>query len=284
MRTLSPHGRGGNGVWRGALRRAIFRPMLHIERHAPQGSARPDARTLLIAHGLFGSARNWGAIARRLADIRPVLAVDMRNHGASPRSPDHSYTALAADLAEVIAANGAPMDVLGHSMGGKAAMALALLHPGLVRRLIVADIAPTAYAHDQRQHIAAMRALNLDGLSTRSEADRRLAATTPDAALRAFLLQSLDLKATPPRWRLNLDALEAEMPHVLGWPDLPGQFSGPTLFLTGANSTYVTPDHRPAIKGAFPAARFARIPGAGHWLHAEKPREFVETVAVFLQA
>lgn len=256
--------------------------MLHVERHAPPGPA--TAPALLIAHGLFGSARNWGAIARRLADIRPVLAVDMRNHGSSPRSADHGYPDLADDLAEVIASEGAPMDVLGHSMGGKAAMALALLHPAQVRRLIVADIAPVAYGHDQRQHIAAMRGLNLDGVTTRGDADRRLATTTEDAALRAFLLQSLDLKASPPRWRLNLDALEAEMPKILGWPDLPGAFGGPTLFLTGADSAYVGAQHRPAIRAAFPAARFARIPGAGHWLHAEKPHEFTETVRVFLDA
>ncbi len=256
--------------------------MLHVEHHAPPGPT--TAPALLIAHGLFGSARNWGAIARRLATNRAVLAVDMRNHGTSPRAPDHSYPALARDLAEVIMANGTPMDVLGHSMGGKTAMALALLHPALVRRLIVADIAPVAYTHDQRQHIAAMRALSLDDLASRGEADRRLAATTDDAALRAFLLQSLDLKATPPRWRLNLDALESEMPKTLGWPDLPGAFTGPTLFLTGGDSSYVRPDHRPAISAAFPAARFAKIPGAGHWLHAEKPQEFTETVRVFLDA
>jgi pimeloyl-ACP methyl ester carboxylesterase len=109
-----------------------------------------------------------------------------------------------------------------------------------------------------------------------------LAAAVTDPALRAFFLQSLDLKATPPRWRINLDVLEAEMPKIIGWPQVAGRFDGPTLFLSGALSRYVLPDHREAIRTLFPAARFAKLPGAGHWLHAEKPREFEETVRVFL--
>jgi pimeloyl-ACP methyl ester carboxylesterase len=254
--------------------------MLTILRHpaATPSSAPP----LLIAHGLFGSARNWGVIARRLADRRDVLAVDMRNHGDSPRFPTQSYADMAADLAEVIAANGGRADVLGHSMGGKAAMLLALTEGAMVNRLVVADIAPVAYSHDQSRHITAMRALDLSGLTSRAEADRRLAATVTDPALRAFFLQSLDLKATPPGWRLNLEVLEAEMPKIIGWPQVSGQFDGPTLFLSGALSHYVLPDYRDTIRALFPGARFAKIPGAGHWLHAEKPREFEETVRVFL--
>jgi esterase len=239
---------------------------------------------LLIVHGLFGSARNWGVVARHLADRRDVITVDLRNHGASPRDPDHSYPAMAADLAAVIRAQGAPMDVLGHSMGGKAAMMLALTAPDLIRRLIVADIAPVAYAHDNTGHVAAMQALSLEGLTTRAEADRRLAADVPDPGLRAFFLQSLDLKSTPPRWRLNLPVLADQMPLIVGWPAVTGTFDHPTLFLTGGRSHYVTPDHRPAIRALFPKARFARLPDAGHWLHADNPRAFEETVAVFLDA
>ncbi len=257
--------------------------MLHLEHHPATTPA--DLPPLLIVHGLFGSARNWGAIARRLSDHRQVIAVDLRNHGGSPHDADHSYSAMATDLAQVIEAQGTSMDVLGHSMGGKAAMHLALTQPDLVNRLIVADIAPVAYAHDQTQHVRAMQALDLTGLTTRAEADRRLSATTPDPALRAFFLQSLDLKGeSSPRWRLNLSVLAETMPQIIGWPDTPGQFPRPALFLSGADSTYVLPEHRPAITAQFPAARFARIPGTGHWLHAEKPREFVETVAVFLSA
>ncbi|MDT8854268.1 alpha/beta fold hydrolase [Paracoccaceae bacterium Fryx2] len=245
----------------------------------------PDgAPPLLIAHGLFGSARNWGVIARRLADTRDVIAVDMRNHGTSPREESQSYPDMAADLAEVIGTLGGCADVLGHSMGGKAAMVLALTEPALVRRLVVADIAPVAYDHDQTRHIDAMRGLDLTGVTTRREADRRLALTEDDPALRAFFLQSLNLKAHPPRWRLNLDVLEAEMPKIVGWPGTQGRFEAPALFLTGADSTYVLPEHREAIQPLFPVARFARLIGTGHWLHADKPRAFEETVRAFLTA
>ncbi len=237
---------------------------------------------LIIVHGLYGAGRNWGVIARRLADTRDVITVDLRNHGESPWMATHSYRDLAADLAEVIAAHGGRADVLGHSMGGKAAMMLALLHPALVGELVVADIAPVAYAHDQTQHIHAMRALDLTGLASRGDADRRFAPLVQDAALRTFFLQSLDLKSTPPRWRLNLDVLEAAMPQILGWPPVTGAFDGRTLFLSGGDSPYVKPEYRDDILALFPAARFAKLPGAGHWLHAEKPREFEETVRVFL--
>ncbi|SIN81487.1 alpha/beta fold hydrolase [Vannielia litorea] len=244
----------------------------------------PAAPALLIAHGLFGSARNWNVIATRLAGKRRVVTVDMRNHGQSPWFESHGYEDLAADLAEVIEAEGAPMDLLGHSMGGKAAMMLALTRPELLRRLIVADIAPTAYSHTQGHLITAMRGLDLAGLTSRSEADRRLSGSIEDPGTRAFLLQSLDLKADPPHWRFNLDALEAEMSKIVGWPHPEGDFAGPALFLTGAESDYVTPEHRPEIKARFPQARFARIPGAGHWLHADKPRAFEATVEAYLSA
>jgi pimeloyl-ACP methyl ester carboxylesterase len=254
--------------------------MLALIRHpatAPEGLP-----PLVIAHGLFGSGRNWGVIARRLADRREVVAVDMRNHGESPRFDVQGYPEMAADLAEVVEHLGGCADVLGHSMGGKAAMVLALTRGDLVRRLVVADIAPVAYAHEQVQNVEAMRAVPLERVRTRAEADAALAERIGDPALRAFFLQSLDLKAVPPRWRLNLNVMEAEMAKIIGWPGTAGRFEGPALFLSGAESPYVKPEHREMIRALFPAARFARLAGAGHWLHAEKPREFEETVRVFL--
>ncbi len=239
---------------------------------------------LLIVHGLFGSARNWGVVAKRLSADRPVLTVDMRNHGESFRDGAHGYEDMAADLARVIAANGGVADVVGHSMGGKAAMLLALSQPEMVGRLVVADIAPVAYAHTQLHLVQAMQELDVSGVTRRSDADAALAETVPNAGTRAFLLQSLDLKAQPPEWRLNLDVLAAEMPKVLGWPGAMGTYTGATLFLSGADSDYVQPEHRGEIKRLFPNARFAKIPGAGHWLHAEKPREFEAAVAAFLSA
>lgn len=246
---------------------------------ATQGA---DTPPLIIVHGLFGSGRNWGAIARRLADRRDVWTVDQRNHGTSPWARTNTYPDMAADLAEVVLAAGGHVDMLGHSMGGKAAMQLVLTNPDLVRKLVVADIAPVAYSHDNTRHIDAMRSLDLTSLTSRGEADRRLSQVERDTALRAFFLQSLDLKSTPPRWRLNLDVLEAEMPAIIGWPGTTGLFDHPTLFLSGDKSTYILPEYRPAILAQFPKARFAKINDAGHWLHAEQPRAFEETVRVFL--
>jgi len=219
---------------------------------------------LIIVHGLFGSARNWRVLQKRLSGDRRVIAVDLRNHGDSFWDADNSYEALAADLAEVIKANGGVADVLGHSMGGKAAMVLALTHPEMVRKLIVADIAPIAYSHTQAGHIEAMQAVDMGVVTRRSAADKQLAATVPDAPLRAFFLQSVALEEGRARWKLNLAALAADMPKIMGFPALQGPFAGPTLFLRGANSDYVKPEMTPRITLLFPEAEIIRIEDAGH--------------------
>ncbi|WP_437436551.1 alpha/beta fold hydrolase [Ruegeria arenilitoris] len=237
---------------------------------------------LLIAHGLYGSARNWGVIARRLADERQVVAVDMRNHAYSMWTEQHSYGDLANDLAEVITHFGGKADVVGHSMGGKAAMTLALQHGELLRKLVVADIAPVTYSHSQIQFIEAMRAVDLSKVERRSDASEQLAELGVEKALQSFFTQSLDVQGQ--RWLLNLDVLAAEMPKIMGFPQLDATWDGPTLFLSGGDSDYVLPEHRDLIRTLFPAARFAKIPGAGHWLHAEKPREFEAAVRAFLNA
>ncbi|KQI68079.1 esterase [Loktanella sp. 3ANDIMAR09] len=236
-----------------------------------------DKPALLIAHGLFGSARNWGVIAKRLADTRRVIAVDMRNHGESFHSDTHRYPEMAEDLAEVIAAQGGPVDVMGHSMGGKAAMMLALTQPALVRRLIVADIAPTAYAHDQFGPLNAMRGVDLSAVTTRKDAADQM---DIDPAVIPFLLQSLNLRDK--RWDLNLETLAADMGHITGWPEVDAQFNGPVLMLRGANSDYVTPDHTATIAALFPQAQTQTIADAGHWLHAEQPRAVETAVRDFL--
>jgi len=234
---------------------------------------------LLIVHGLYGSARNWSVISKRMSDSRRVIAVDQRNHGDSPWFDTHSYLDMAQDLAQVVEHNGAPMDIVGHSMGGKAVMILALTRPDLVNRLLVADIAPVAYGHDQSQYIQAMQSIDLTHMEKRSEVAQALSKHVTDPALQSFFTQSLDLGNK--RWKLNLDVLQRDMHHVLGFPEVTGSFDKPTLFLSGANSQYVLPDHRPKIKALFPNAVFAKIPNAGHWLHAEQPRAFEQTLRVF---
>lgn len=240
-----------------------------------------DAPTILIIHGLFGSGRNWGVIAKRLSDVARVITVDQRNHGQSGWTKTHSYVDMAEDLAELIEYLKVPVHLVGHSMGGKAAMVLAVQKPHLVERLIVGDIAPVTYTHSQMQYISAMRAVDLTQLTRRSDAETKLAELGVERALQSFFTQSLDVPNK--RWRLNLDVLAAEMNKILSFPDLTGQFEGPTLFLSGASSDYVTAEHRPRIKSLFPKARFAKIPQAGHWLHADKPREFEASVRAFLQ-
>ncbi|NIZ60000.1 alpha/beta hydrolase [Sedimentitalea sp. CY04] len=241
-----------------------------------------DKPPLLIAHGLYGSARNWGVIAKRLSNERLVVAVDMRNHGHSPWADTHSYPEMAEDLAQVIAAHSGQMDVIGHSMGGKAAMMLALNYPEAVNRLLVADIAPVAYTHSQIQFIKAMRSIDLATLQRRSEAEEQLAKVGVEPALQSFFTQSLDIPNK--RWRLNLDALADQMPNIMSFPQTEASWEGSALFLSGAASDYVTPKYRPKVLSHFPQARFAKIPGAGHWLHAEKPREFEATARIFLNA
>ena len=249
--------------------------MLNTILHGEPG----EQPNLLIAHGLYGSARNWGVIAKRLSATRQVRAVDMRNHGSSGWKDTHSYPDMAQDLAEVIEG---PTDVLGHSMGGKAVMTLALTYPEHIRRIVICDIAPVTYGHTQQGMIDAMRTVDLSKIDSRRDADEALAQSVEDPGVRAFLLQSLDVKAKA--WRLNLDVLEAEMAKIIGFPHIDRSFENPALFLSGAESDYVGPEYREKIKSLFPRARFAKIPGAGHWLHADKPREFEATVAAFLDA
>lgn len=246
--------------------------------HAMSGS--DDGLPVLMVHGLFGQGRNLGALARKLAEGRRVVTVDMRNHGDSFHDTDHSYHALAGDLADAIADLGGRADVVGHSMGGKAAMALALTQPQMVRKLAVMDIAPLAYGHTQTGLIDAMESLDLAPIDRRSTADAALAERIDDPGVRAFLLQSLDLKATPPEWRLNLTALRDQMDKLVGWPeDLPrASFDGPVLEIAGERSDYLSEAGQEALREYFPQARVVRVKDAGHWLHAEAP----ETVAGIL--
>ncbi|MBK0399845.1 alpha/beta fold hydrolase [Limibaculum sp. M0105] len=258
--------------------------LAHLDYPAAGAETEPP---LLIAHGLFGQGRNFHTLARRLAGTRQVVALDMRNHGASPWDPVMSYEAMAEDLADAIERHcGGRASVLGHSMGGKAAMTLALSEPGLVAALVVADIAPVAYAHSHLGYVRAMRALDLGRVTRRSDADPLLADAVPDAGLRAFILQGLELKQGVAKWRLNLAALEANMETILSFPaDLPeSAYEGPAFFLHGAASDYVAPETQPRIRALFPEAEIEAIDGAGHWLHAEKPEEFVSRVDEWLRS
>jgi pimeloyl-ACP methyl ester carboxylesterase len=239
---------------------------------------------LLVLHGLFGAGGNWGAIAKRLAPTHRVLLADLRNHGDSPHDARMDYAAMAEDLAALIAGEGGPMAVLGHSMGGKAAMALALSEPALVSRLVVVDIAPVAYPPSFRPYAEAMAALPLRPGLRRAEADAALREAVPDAAVRAFLLQNLRFGEGAPAWRCNLPVITGALETISGFPTFPDgvQWPGLALFVSGERSPYIDARGRAAALARFPAAAFVVVPGAGHWVQAEAPEAFLRAVTPFL--
>ncbi len=234
---------------------------------------------VMIVHGLYGSGKNWGVIAKRLSDQFFVITVDLRNHGDSPWLDTHNYHVMADDLVEVINSLNIKPNIIGHSMGGKAAMVLALKRPNLVRNLIIADIAPVKYEHDQSQFIEAMQKVDLSKVEKRSDATLALSKFVEDKSLQNFFTQSLDIKAK--RWKLNLKVLRSEMSEILSFPKIESEFSGHSLFLKGEKSDYIKSEHRKLIKSLFTKARFATFKEAGHWLHAEKPREFESAARLF---
>jgi esterase len=240
---------------------------------------------LALLHGLFGSARNFGTVQREFARQHRTIALDLRNHGASPHAADMDYAALAGDVLQTLdRLHALPATLLGHSMGGKVAMFAALTQPDRIARLIVADIAPVVYAPHYRDIAAAMMALSLPSSLTRADADAALAASVPDTTMRAFLLQNLQTGASP-AWRIGMAGIAAALPAIEDWhAPSEARYDGPTLFIAGATSNYIQPAHRAVIRTLFPQARFVTLKHAGHWLHADNPSGFVAVVEAFLTA
>ena len=247
------------------------------------GSA--DARPLLLLHGLFGSSSNWNGIARRLADRYWILVPDLRNHGRSPWSTQMSYEAMADDIAALMDDFGIRQaSLVGHSMGGKAAMWLALTQPDRIRSLVVADIAPVCYQSRFAEILTSLQALPLEGLATREQAAARLAATVPEQAVRNYLLQNLMRDGDAWRWRVNLPAINANIGRIMDFPPAAGrQYPTSTQFIYGTDSDYVGGAQLAAIKELFPLARLRAIPNAGHWVYADQPDTFVAAVSGFLK-
>lgn len=239
-----------------------------------------EGSPLIILHGLFGSGRNWGTIARGLADARQVHALDLRNHGASPWDPAMSYELMVEDVAEYIERRGlAPADVLGHSMGGKTAMLMALTRPELVERLIVVDIAPVSYVRDHfRDYLEAMQGIDLDHLRRRADIDAALAPAIPDESLRSFLMQNLVSQDGRFHWRINLAGIAPNLPRIIAFPEIRAAFDGPTTFLAGERSNYIRPRDQADIERLFPHSRLIEIGESGHWPHAERPEKFLALV------
>lgn len=241
---------------------------------------------LVILHGLFGSARNWQSVAKRLADSYHVYAVDLRNHGRSPWAETMTFADMAEDLRLFLDTHGLENAiVLGHSVGGKTAMAFALEHPLRVEALIVVDIAPVAYDHSFLPLVQAMQAVDLSGLKRRSEAEAHLAQGIPDAPTRKFLMQNLVMSKHRLKWRINLDAMGDAMSTLTDFPDESRhEYEGRALFVSGEQSDYIARDHDDAIFALFPQAEFAVIANAGHRVHVEQPDAFVTRVLGFLES
>lgn len=243
-----------------------------------------EGRTVVLAHGLFGSSANWRGIARRLGERFRVINVDLPNHGRSPHTTTMSYRDMSEALAELGREIGnGHLDWVGHSMGGKAVMDLALTQPALVRKLVVVDIAPVRYRHSHLAYIDAMLALDPGAIRNRAQAERELEATVEDPATRLFLLQNLVLERGKYRWRLNLPVLRRDLDQIMDFPEQgPATFSGPTLVLYGERSGYVDAGGREAVLRYFPEARFEAVADAGHWVHADQPQSMSEALLRFL--
>jgi len=243
-------------------------------------------RPLMVLHGFLGMGDNWASHARAWADLgMEVHLIDQRNHGRSPHTASHSYPEMVEDALAYAEdhASGRPIAWLGHSMGGKVAMELAVRYPSMVERLVVVDIGPRAYPPHHQFILDAMRGLDLSRLGSRTEADRALEAQLSDWGIRQFLLKNLEWTDEKQLgWKCNLPVLEASMDRIgkpLGSLD---QYVGATLFVRGLASNYVRDEDWPGTLNHFPAAQLESIAGAGHWVHAEQPKAFQEVVNSFL--
>ena len=236
---------------------------------------------LLILHGLFGSATNWRSMARKLADRYAVHALDQRNHGASPWADTMTYTEMADDVQHYIEHHGlGAVSIMGHSMGGKTAMALALAFPDLVEHLIVVDIAPRSYHDSLSSYAQAMRGVDLMAAASRGEVQRQLQALLPDASVAPFLVQNLVPRNDHFDWRINLAAISASMMDLTDFPaELKKRvFDKPTAAIAGALSDYVASGDVAPFLPMFPRVEVEVIDGAAHWVHADKPQLFFEAV------
>ncbi len=238
---------------------------------------------LIILHGLFGSWENWGTQARLLSQHFTVYAMDARNHGRSPHKPDIDYALMANDvLFTMERMNIDKTSLIGHSMGGKTAMTVALAEPEKINRLIVVDISPREYPAGHMDIFQALMSLEISKLKSRSEADKHLKKTIVSPTLRAFLLKNLQRKDNGFCWKLNLPALHDNYPKITDKISSQTAFRGPTLFIKGANSDYIQAQDRAIISNLFPQAKAKIIDGAGHWPHSEKRSVFTKIATDFL--
>lgn len=240
-----------------------------------------DLSPIVLIHGLFGSLDNLGVLARDLGQTHTLLQVDLRNHGLSERSDEMNYRAMAADILETLDANSIDKAILiGHSMGGKVAMAVTELAPERVEKLVVIDIAPVAYrVHRHKEIFKAIHAVTKAGATTRQQATDIMRQDIHEAGVIQFLLKSF----SHGEWKFNVPALEAEYETIIGWQPVPS-WPHPVLFIRGGNSPYIDEEYREVLMQQFPQARAYVVAGAGHWVHAEKPEGVLRAIHRFLDS
>ena len=239
---------------------------------------------LIILHGLFGTLDNWQTLGKRWAEDYSVYMLDQRNHGRSPHFPNISYPVMAEDIRQFLEANWIhETNLLGHSMGGKTAMQLALHYPDLVNKLVVVDILPKAYPPGHKDIFDAMLSLDLERTASRQEADVHLANKIPEPGVRQFLLKNLSRnKEGGFRWKMNLPVLHNHYEAILASLEGEYTFEGPTLFIKGEHSPYIHEFDMTLAMEFFPNARLETVRGAGHWVHADQPDELFRLVSDFL--
>ncbi|MDO4916499.1 MAG: alpha/beta fold hydrolase [Rothia sp. (in: high G+C Gram-positive bacteria)] len=240
---------------------------------------------VVFLHGLMGRGKNFTTIAKRLSVQFTSLLVDLPNHGASPWTVSFDYDEMADIVAENLRADFAasgPVDVVGHSMGGKVAMRLALRHQELVRRLVVLDIAPSASRGNFDHLLGSLLALPLDEFSTRGQANKALAPAVAEDGTRGFLLQNLTTDGEHFAWEPNLTMLYNNLDHIMGWETPMETFDQPVLWVAGEKSHYITPADTEPMRAMFPRVRKITLKGAGHWVHADKPDEIIYMLQTFL--
>jgi esterase len=246
-----------------------------------------EGEPVLILHGMFGTLDNWQTIARKLAQNFMVYIIDLRNHGKSPHSDEFDYAIMAQDILSFMEQNWIyKAHIIGHSMGGKVAMALACDMPDIVDKLVVVDIAPKAYKGNHGPIFDALFALDLETVDNRKTADTFLQSRIEDFGVRQFILKNLHInkKTGKYEWKMNLPVIHKAYKHILGKSELNEIFDGETCFIKGTKSNYIIENEFESFKEYFPNAHLVSIENAGHWVHAEQPKVFLAELKQFLLA
>lgn len=241
--------------------------------------------TAVFLHGLFGQGKNFGSIATSLSDVATSYLTDLPNHGGSPWTETFSLDNQAAVVAEWLYQTfDHPVALIGHSLGGKIAMRVALQAPELIDKLMVVDISPARNVEAAQfvNLVAALRTLDLGAVTSRTQADDELTELIPDRTVRRFLLQNLRQKNGVWFWLPNLDLLADSLHAVGGWPAIDGEFDGPVVWVAGGRSPYILPEHAEPMRRLFPRVRQVTLNNAAHWVHADEPEAFASITRLFL--